>query len=898
MATVNSTLHAALADGAVVVTPNRRLARVLHREFDLAQRAAGHSAWRTPTILPYSIWLATLWDAALPSDAGPGATALLLTAPQAAQLWRAVVEAEGMPLLDPRGAAALAAEAWTLVHEWGAGGESWRAWRRSDDVSDDAAVFAQWAEAYRAQLQGIGAVDLAQLPNALTADATRVAVRCGATVLAGFSELAPQQERLCAALLAAGVPLRQLDSLPERSGMVIRTVAASPSDELAAALDWARVRVQQNPHARIGIVIEDLAARRDEVAALATERLCPGALIPGTVTAPAPFEISLGIALASVPLVVAALDLISLAEAALAAGAAAALLRSPYLPAAEQAWAARARIERTWLEGGQREVTLAEAIAALESCSPALAARWRDGRDPRRTTHASPRQWVDRWRSWLLAAGWPGTRSLDSDEYQAREAWERILGQFASLAAVSRRLGAASAIDALRALVGQTIFQPEGSAAPIQILGLLEGTGLTFDALWVTGLAAERWPPAPAPNPLLPMGWQRERQVPRASAERELAFATLLTARFARAAPEVVLSSPASADDDQALSPSALILGYPESAPTIPAATWLQALAHSARLEVVDDDRAPPLAEGKVVPGGSRIVASQSDCPFQAVARHRLRAQPWPLQGLGLGPPERGLLVHAALAAFWEAVRDHATLGALSAAARAAQIEAAVEAAIAALPAPRWRTVPPAVRAGEARRLAALLDAWLSLERERTPFVVRGVEVEQTLQLAGLTFRMRLDRVDTLLPQGIAVLDYKTGSIERPTQWFEQRPRASQLGLYTLAQRAAHPELAVRAVAYVQLRAGAVAAAGLAADPSAWPGLTSVADAGPVRDWQELEAWWRAHLGTLAAEIARGHAAVAPRESPLPCRNCGLYAVCRIQSVRHLQDSDVDADDA
>jgi ATP-dependent helicase/nuclease subunit B len=893
MAAVSSTLHAALAEGAVAVTPNRRLARVLHREFDLAQRAAGHSAWQTPTILPYPIWLETLWDQALPAVGGDAA-ALLLTPAQAAHLWRTVVEAEGMPLLDPQGAAALAAEAWALVHEWGAGGESWRSWRRAGEAGDDAAVFAQWAEAYRAALEGIGALDLAQLPNVLAADAQRVAARCGPTILAGFSEVTPQQERLCAALRAAGVPLRERDTLPSHPGAATRTVAASPRDEVAAALDWARVRILQSPGAQIGIVVEDLAARRDEVVTLAVERLCPGALIPGAAAAPAPFEVSLGVALASVPLVVAALDLITLAETQLAAGAAAALLRSPYLPAAEEAWPARAGIERTWLEGGRHEVTLGVAIAALATCSPGLAARWRDGQDERRRIGlASPREWVDRWRSWLLAAGWPGSRPLDSGEYQAREAWQHILGQFASLGAVSRRLGPAAAIEALRALASQTIFQAEGSAAPIQILGVLEGTGLTFDALWVAGLAAERWPPAPGPNPLLPIGWQRERSVPRASAQRELAYANLLTARFARAAPEVMFSSAASADD-QALSPSALILGYPESAPAIPAATWLQALAHSATLEAIVDDRAPRLAEGSEAPGGSRIVATQSDCPFQAVARHRLGAQPWPLRWVGLSRAERGLLVHAALATFWQAIGDHAALCALPAAARAAQIDAAVQAAIAALPAPRWRMVPPVVRASEARRLAALLDAWLVLERERAPFVVRGVEVAQTLQLAGLTFRLRLDRVDTLLPQGLAILDYKTGRVERATQWFDPRPRASQLGLYTLAQRAAHPEATVRVVAYAQLRAGAVAVAGLAADATAWPGLATVAAAGPCRDWPELEAWWRAHLGALAAEIGRGHAAVTPRESPLPCRACGLYAVCRIQSVRHLQDSDAD----
>ena len=47
---------------------------------------------------------------------------------------------------------------------------------------------------------------------------------------------------------------------------------------------------------------------------------------------------------------------------------------------------------------------------------------------------------------------------------------------------------------------------------------------------------------APRPNPLLPLPWQRERNVPRSTAARELAYATALTAQFARAAPEVVFS--------------------------------------------------------------------------------------------------------------------------------------------------------------------------------------------------------------------------------------------------------------------------------------------------------------------------------------------------------------------
>jgi probable DNA repair protein len=888
---VSSPIHAALAEGAVVVTPNRRLARSLHREFDIAQRAAGRLAWPTPEIVPYPIWLETLWRHAVQADAVAGAA--LLSPQQATQLWRQIVDAEGPPLLDPRGAAMLAAEAWSLVHEWGAGGESWRAWRGTADEPDDPSVFARWAEAYLAELKRADAHDLSQVPMALVVCAGRVANRRGATILAGFAELTPQQERLCAALVAAGADLRRLDTLPPTDAKPSRTLAASPRDEVAAALDWARARALQRPEARVGIVVEDLARRRDEIVALAYEQLCPGAILPGAMPTPAPFEISLGVPMASIPLVVAALDLIALAESNLPVVAAAALLRSPYLPAAEEAWALRGSVERDWLDSGYREVTLGDAIAALESCSPALALRWRGARDAlRRASRASPREWVDAWRAWLLGAGWPGSRPLDSSEYQTREAWERVLGQFASLGAVTSRLTPVRAIEALRALASEAIFQPEGAAAPIQILGVLEGTGLAFDALWVAGLAADRWPPAPAPNPLLPIAWQRERNMPRASAQRELAYAEMLTRRFAHAAPEVVFSSPASADDNE-LSPSTLILSYPERAPSVVTPAWPRAIAHSATLDAIADDRAPPLPDAVTAPGGSRIVATQSDCPFQAVARHRLRAEPWRGSRTGLSPQERGTLLHKALAVFWGAVENHAALVALPAASLAVEIGVAVERSLAELPPARWRNVPPLIRAGEQRRLSALLDAWLARERARPPFAVQDIESVKTLRLGGVAFRLRPDRVDTLASGGVAILDYKSGRVERPAQWFDERPRASQLGLYTLAQRAAAPEIAVRAVVYAQLCPGEVVSAGLAADVDAWPGLAAVSSVGPRGDWPALESWWSRRLGALAAEIAQGHAAVTPRESPLPCRSCGLHAVCRIESMRHVRDDDV-----
>ena len=153
------------------------------------------SAWPTPTIVPYPIWLETLWNEAVEGAALTEAP-LLLTPAQAAQLWRGIVAAEGMPLLDPHGAATLAAEAWALVHEWGAGGESWRAWRQDVPEPDDAAVFARWSESYlgaAAARAGAGSRASSRKARGL---ADRVAAAGATTILAGFTELSPQQERL------------------------------------------------------------------------------------------------------------------------------------------------------------------------------------------------------------------------------------------------------------------------------------------------------------------------------------------------------------------------------------------------------------------------------------------------------------------------------------------------------------------------------------------------------------------------------------------------------------------------------------------------------------------------------------------------------------------------------
>ena len=124
----------------------------------------------------------------------------------------------------------------------------------------------------------------------------------------------------------------------------IRIAARSAREELIAALSWARRHAAADSSDGVGIVVEDLAQRREQVLALADDILGP-ALAPSDALS-RPFQISLGLPLADIPLVRTALDLIALGALRAESGLVAAALRTPYLLDAERSWKLRAAIER------------------------------------------------------------------------------------------------------------------------------------------------------------------------------------------------------------------------------------------------------------------------------------------------------------------------------------------------------------------------------------------------------------------------------------------------------------------------------------------------------------------------------------------------------------------------
>ncbi len=863
-------LLARLAEGhaarITVVTPNARLSQALMAEVDALQAGKGLASWEAPDILPFNAFVERLYEDASYTDAptpkAPEAARsrelpLLLTPTQETWLWAEVIRASGRTLLSPERTAAQCRAAWQLAHAWriapGGGNE-------------DAAAFAEWSRAY--EKKTAGDVDAARLPDLVKGFLRELRIP-RLLVAYAFDLLTPQARDFLAACEAAGVEV--VECRPQaHNATPVRTSFPSARDELEAAARWARARLENRGQVqifpRIGIVIPDLSLRRKEAVRIFSQVLDPGYNLPGAPRKPLPFNVSLGVPLDEVPLVQAALALLELCHGELPYEAASRLIRSPFLGAAEQGRSLRAALDARLRRDAPARIGLASLVARIDK-APRLRAAFEATIKVLREEKESlkpPSAWARHFSALLEAAGFPGERTLDSEEFQARAKWHETLGELARLDRVSASLPYSQALAQLKALCADTLFQPESGEAPIQVLGILESAGLEFDHLWVSGLTDEAWPLRARPNPFLPVAAQKKAGIPEASAEGAAALDARITEGWKGAAAEVVLSH-YEKEDDRSLAPSPLIAGLARAELALPAYPRYRDLVFRQRaLQSIADRNAPPLGQGRVR-GGTRVLADQAACPFRAFARWRLRAETLETPAEGLDAAGRGTLLHALMFFLWQELKTSASLEkdvapAIAHAAEAAVKELGLEGRFAEL---------------ERARLARLAREWLDVERARTPFEVASMEEKRTLHVGPLELSARIDRIDRLVEGpmrgGQVVIDYKTSRAPSPKHWEPPRPDDPQVPIYAVS--AAED---VAAVAFAKVRLGDMKFMGFSEKDGAVPGVK------PAKAWAPLLASWRTEAARLAGTFAAGEAEVDPKRGLQTCRTCDLQTLCRV----------------
>lgn len=888
-------MDAWLRQGGLVVTASERAARALAAAFHRARRAEGLTAWAAPGIQDWNSFVRTAWQTRTLDGR------LLLNPTQEQAIWAAIAEADGATgalLEGPRfRLAALAMEAHQLLCTHAprflptSARASWQ---------NDAAAFSRWLaefdEACRndnllspARL-GLGLIAALETPSAVAEKPSRPPL-----LLAGFDRILPVQR----AVFDAWGPWQQAAS-NQPAEQVRFHQASNDQEELAACTLWCSRRLAATPASRILVVTQEASAQRGPI-----ER----AFLLHTGSAHAPlFEFSLGIPLSQVPFARAANLLLRWLSNPLAEHELDWLFSTGHAAAGQEESAVlQGRMRKLRSRGLQRPTWTVDAFLAPFLGQPAenpLPAAWvqRIGEARQRLEELAhrpqtPLEWAEFVPRLLESLRFAHGAPLASAEYQAAQRWQQALETAGSLGFDGRRIDWSDFLSALARTVEETLFAPESRDTPIQIAGPAESAGLTADAVWFLGASEDAWPVGGATHPLLPPEVQREAQMPHASPQLDWDLAQAITARLLASAEEVHFSYAIQVESAEAR-PSSLIAQFAGPAQPLPAE--LKATPRPEPITIsVEDFSCIPHPPGRV-PGGASVLTAQSQCPFKAFATARLAAQGWEPAQAGLTPAQRGQLLHAVLHSVWagppHGIRTHAELLELSN--RAPWVAGHVDRVFAqALPPGVRERMPARYLELERLRLARLVAAWLDYESARVPFEVLETEAKRQVTLAGLTFKLRLDRLDRLNDGSVLVVDYKSGDV-KPKAWDLPRPEDVQLPLY--AGFALDPEQELGGLVFAKLRPGDLSFAGCVGAPAATLFASLKPNSSLAKNSLQAEQLisWQEAIEQLARDFLAGRAEVDPREYPKTCERCGLQTLCRIQENRAALDAEDDSVDA
>ena len=319
---------------------------------------------------------------------------------------------------------------------------------------------------------------------------------------------------------------------------------------------------------------------------------------------------------------------------------------------------------------------------------------------------------------------------------------------------------------------GQTAEHPR-----VYIWGLLEARLQSVDLAVLGGLTEGVWPPAPDPGPWMNRKMRKNAGLP--SPEEQIEQAAHDFVMAASAAPKVIFSVPNRRDGAPAVPArwitrlAALLRGWEQTIPAHPALAWAHKVDRATTLiRYRPPEPRPPVPERPRALSVTDVELWFND-PYGLYAKRILGlARLDPLEQ-NADHADFGNLVHAALAEFFTRAGDDWPKDAAKGLEHALCREldrAALRPSIAAW----WRP--------RLARIAAFIDRAETERRAAIAITARRLEIKGVLCLPGdFELRGRADRIERIADNGLAIIDYKTGSV--PAQSEVEAGFAPQLPL-------------------------------------------------------------------------------------------------------------------
>ncbi len=807
-----------LADNGTVVTANRRLARVLSEEYASQQLSAGLEAWRSPAVYAWQDWLTLL----AASATGQATLPTRINAHQSQWLWEKCLRSElGDTISSLTPLVRMARDTWQKLADWQV---------PLSDVArsahnDDQRFFAAAAGRYQSMLRRQSWVDDSGL-GALVLDLIndeRIDVG-GHFTFAGFDREPPIVGAVVVALRNCG---GQVSPVVENSRHVKPALQSfdNTASELRAAGRWARQRAEDVPGGRVAIIVNGLDRDANGIARLIREGCTPGWQHSERKYYEA-VNVSFGQRLSDYPAITIAEILLRWLVQDLDSRNVSLLLRSPLL--GSNAAAGRSRLELQIRRLPDRKWSPSMVTSALRGVDDGEEANeWLENlsafgkRKRELPSVAAPADWVILFDEILKSMGWPGSRSLDSAEFQLINRYRELLNEFARLGLVSETMSARAAVGRIELMAAETIFQPESPHALVQILGPLEAAGAEFDSLWVSGVSTANWPPPGNPSPLISRRLQEKLGMPDSTPKDTLEFATTLLASLLQSSDTLVCSF-ARSDDDAEQSVSDLLTPMALETGDCCADPGWYATSISGGISVAETgDSVPAVVAGDMIFGGAATIQRQFSDPVGAFAHGRLAAKVLYPQAIGIPAPIRGTLLHDALFKLYSELPDTNAVRSWRDEDLDARIHEAENFAFQRYERNADSVLQQLLRL-ERQRIATLLREFVAIDGARDPFQVAGVEGAFEFQSGHIKLTLRYDRIDRFDDDSIEIIDYKTGARKK---LLDRANEAQEIQLFVYAC-ATKETVAALSLVNVDTREVAFDGAGRGyTDASEWPAI-------------------------------------------------------------------------
>lgn len=646
---------------------------------------------------------------------------------------------------------------------------------------------------------------------------------------------------------------------------------------------WANTQLERNPQARLAIVIPDLTAKREQIIDALDSVFEPQACLPSTPHYTKPYNITAGRNLGQEGVVMVAMDMLNMGIGEHATNDILNLVRSPFLGSSQKERAVRARFDTYVRERRSTRLALID-VTTMSECPKALSICLGNfiSRLANRPDKASLVAWVRLFEAALNAAGWPGERNLSSEEYQAMVQFVRLMQNLPQSIPDREEITFSKALFYLKRTLSCAVFAAQTKDSPIQVMGLLEAAGLTFDSMVIMDVNETIVPATASPSPFISLHTQVEYGMPHASAERELAFFEFVISRYQRSCSTLVYSY-CLTNGDAELRASDFVVGE-MLCDTDFASTGIEyssALYKAIPTQVLND-MPVPFKAGEKTTGGVSVIKNTNACPFNAFITNRLSVYEIEVPKEGLSAAERGDLMHLSMYYFWSKIMTQKALLGMTESELAAELDVAIQKAFTNFN--NRIDIDMTLRNMESQQLLAAMKNWMDIEKQRAPFIIKSLERTTETTIAGLTLRIRIDREDYIKDE------HGKFTIELPIDY-----KSGKISIATLhADSMVEPQMPIYATC-TDSKANGVALARINKNSSELIGIVNVnspdnrlATPKTVRSnfstsWEGIIQEWKDKLEDIADIYMSGQSLITPSNNS--CQFCRNHLICRVNAT-------------